>query len=40
VLTFISLIKSKFHLKALKSLVASGAFGGDVLEHIICAEQD
>lgn len=31
-------LKTKFHLKALRSLIAQGLFGGDVLEHIICTE--
>ena len=31
-------LKPKFHLKALRSLIASGLFGNDVLEHIVCAE--
>lgn len=31
-------LKTKFHLKALRSLIAQGLFGGDVLEHIVCTE--
>ena len=31
-------LKSKFYLKALRSLIALGLFGGDVLEHIVCAK--